>query len=121
MTVFPRPALAAACDAGGLLLFAVVGLLSHHGGVSAHGLVRDAVPLLVGWFAAAGLLRLYARPTPRRLAGTWLAGVTGGIVVRAVVLGRSASASEAAFLGGSLTFTLVFVLAARLRAGLASR
>jgi Protein of unknown function (DUF3054) len=119
--LFPRPALAAACDAGGLLVFAVVGLLSHHGGVSGRGLARDAVPLLCGWFAAAALARLYAAPSVRRLAATWLAGVTGAVVVRALVLGHRHVGSEAAFLGVSLTFTLVFVVAARLVAGLAVR
>ncbi len=121
MTVFPRPAVAAACDATALVVFAVVGLLSHHGGVSGRGLARDALPLLCGWFAAAALARLYVTPTVARLAATWLAGVTGAVVVRALVLGHHAVGSESAFLGVSLTFTLIFVLAARLLAGLASR
>lgn len=121
MTVFPRPALAAACDAGGLIVFAVVGLLSHHGGVSGRGLARDGVPLLCGWFAAAALARLYVTPTAARLAATWLAGVSGAVVVRALVLGHHAVGGESAFLGVSLTFTLVFVVAARLAAGFVSR
>ena len=121
MTVFPRPALAAACDAAGLVVFAVVGLLSHHGTVSGRGLARDAVPILCGWFVAAALTRLYAQPSARRLAATWLVGVTGGVVVRALVLGHHAVGSESAFLGVSLAFTLLFVLVARLAAGLAVR
>ena len=53
MPLFPPPRIAAACDAAALVLFAVIGLLSHRGGVSGHGLARDALPLLGGWFAAA--------------------------------------------------------------------
>jgi hypothetical protein len=114
--LFPRPRLAAACDATALVVFAVVGLLSHRGGVSGSGLARDALPLLAGWFAAALLLRLYTRPSVARLAGTWLAGVTAGVVVRALVLRHTAVGKEAAFLAVSLAFGLVFVLAARLLA-----
>lgn len=121
MTVLPRPTLAVACDAAALVVFAVIGLLSHTHGVSARGLARDALPLLGGWFVAATLFRLYARPSRARLAQTWLAGVAGGVVVRALVLGHHAVGREAAFLGVSLVFTLVFVLAARLAAGLATR
>jgi hypothetical protein len=119
--LFPRPADAAAADAAALVVFAVVGLLSHRGGVSGHGLARDALPLLGGWFVAAALLRLYTRPSPARLAGTWLAGVTGGVIVRALVLGHTDTAREAAFLAVSLAFTLLFVLAARLVAGRLTR
>lgn len=117
MRLFPRPAVAAACDAVALVAFAVVGLLSHDGAVSGRGLARDALPLLAGWFAAAAALGLYTRPAPARLAGTWLVGVSGGVAVRAAVLGHTNVGKEAAFLGVSLAFTLLFVLAARMLAG----
>ncbi len=113
MRLFPRPSLAATADAAAISAFAVVGLLSHHGGVSGRGLARDAVPLLGCWFAAALLLRLYARAAVWRLAATWLLGVTGGVAVRAGILGHSRAGKEAAFLGVALAFTLLFVLAAR--------
>lgn len=119
MHLFPRPALAAACDAAALVAFALVGLASHTGGVSAAGIARDALPLLAGWFAAAWLLRLYRRPSPARLAGTWTLGITAGVLVRAAALGHTHVGREAAFLAVSLAFGLVFVLAARLLAGLA--
>ena len=109
-----RPAAAVACDTTAILVFAVVGLLSHKGGVSATGLARDALPLLGGWLVAATLFRLYVRPAPRRLLATWLVGVAGGVVVRALVLGHHAVGKEAAFLGVALAFTLLFVFAARL-------
>jgi hypothetical protein len=102
-----------AADAIALVAFSVVGLLSHHGTVTAGGLARDALPLLGGWFAAALVFRLYTRPSPSRLLATWACGVTAGVVVRALVLGRAANGHEAAFLGVALAFTLVFVLALR--------
>ena len=95
-------------------MFAVVGLLSHKGGVSATGLARDALPLLGGWLVAATLFRLYVGPRCAGSLATWLVGVAGGVVVRALVLGHHAVGKEAAFLGVALAFTLLFVLVARL-------
>jgi Protein of unknown function (DUF3054) len=114
MSLFPPARPAVAADAAAIVLFTVVGLLSHHGGVSATGLARDALPLLGGWFAVALLVRLYTRPSLRRLAVTWLGGITAGVAVRAAVLGHTHAGKEAAFLAVALAFTLLFVLAARL-------
>lgn len=61
-----------------ILLFATIGQLSHHGGVTASGYAADAVPLLCCWLAAAW--------ATRRFVPTWLLGVTGGVAVRMVVL-----------------------------------
>lgn len=113
MHLFPPPRLAAACDAAAIVLFAVVGLLSHHGGVSGAGLARDALPLLGGWFAIALLVRLYTRPAVWRLAATWLVGITAGVAVRAAILGHTHAGREAAFLAVALAFTLLFAAAAR--------
>ena len=102
-----------AADAVALVAFSVVGLLSHHGTVTAGGLAHDALPLLGGWFAAALVFRLYTRPSLGRLLATWACGVTAGVAVRALVLGRSFDGHEAAFLGVALAFTLLFVLVLR--------
>jgi Protein of unknown function (DUF3054) len=112
--LFPPARPAAAADAAAIVLFAVVGLLAHHGDISGRGLARDALPLLGGWFAAALLARLYTRPAPLRLTATWLAGITAGVAVRAAVLGHTDGGREAAFLAVALAFTLLFLLAARL-------
>lgn len=112
--LFPPARLAALGDAVAIVAFAVVGLLSHHGAVSARGLARDALPLLGGWFAAALLVRLYARTDVWRLAATWLVGIAAGVAVRAAILHHTHVGKEAAFLGVALGFALVFVLAARL-------
>ena len=114
MRFFPPARLAAASDALAILAFVVVGLLSHHGNVTAGGLAGDALPLLGGWFAVALLVGLYTRPAPIRLLVTWFAGITAGVAVRAAILGHTHPGKEAAFLGVALAFTLVFALAARL-------
>jgi hypothetical protein len=93
------------------VLFAIVGLLSHH--ASASAFARDALPLLGGWFAAALVTRLYQGPSTARLLVTWAAGITAGVLVRALILGRHLDRHQAAFLATSLVFTLLFVLALR--------
>jgi hypothetical protein len=93
------------------VLFAIVGLLSHH--ASASAFARDALPLLGGWFAAALVTRLYRRQSIQRLLLTWAAGITAGVLVRALILGRHLDGHQAAFLATSLVFTLLFVLALR--------
>ncbi|HZD87679.1 MAG TPA: DUF3054 domain-containing protein [Gaiellaceae bacterium] len=113
MRFFPRPRVAIACDTAAIVVFAVVGLLSHDGTVTGRGLARDALPLLGGWFALALLVRLYARPARWRLAATWLIGITAGVAVRAAILDHAHVGKEAAFLAVTLSFALLFVLAAR--------
>ena len=85
----------------------VIGVLTH--GSSAGALVRDLLLFLGCWFAAARALKLYARPSWRRLLATWLIGVTAAVLVRAAIVGHWAGD----FYGIALGFTLLFVLAAR--------
>src|SRR5438477_3625560 len=76
---------AVAADAVALLAFVTVGLLNHHGSVSATGYARDAIPIVGCWLLAGGAFDLYKRPRARALFGTWLLGVTAGVVVRALI------------------------------------
>jgi peptidoglycan/LPS O-acetylase OafA/YrhL len=114
----PPARLAVAADAAAILVFAIVGLLSHRGGVSGRGLARDALPLLGGWFALALLVRLYTRPAAWRLAATWLLGITAGVALRAAILGHTHAGKEGAFLAVALGFILLFVLIGRAGASL---
>jgi Protein of unknown function (DUF3054) len=98
---------AALVDALALVVFVVVGVLTHH--ASALAFVRDVLCILGGWFAAAAAARLYAVGGWRRLAATWAVGVSAGVLVRAGIVGHVAFA----FWGVALAFTAVFVLAAR--------
>jgi hypothetical protein len=100
-------------DAVAIVAFATVGLLSHDHALSATGYARDALPVLGGWYAAALVFGAYRRPSRRTLLATWAAGVTAGILARALVLGRELDGGQAVFLGIALAFTLLFVLAAR--------
>ena len=109
--LLPPRRLAIAADAAAIVLFAIVGMLSH--GAAASAFARDALPLLSGWFAAALVTRLYERPSVARLLVTWAAGITVGVLVRALILGRDLDSHQAAFLATSLVFTLLFVIALR--------
>ena len=106
--------LAATSDAVAILVFVTIGLLSHHGALSARGYARDALPFLGCWFAVALGLRLYTRPSLGRLVATWAIGVPAAVLVRALVLGRTLGSKEAAFLAVSLV--TIGVLVAVLRA-----
>jgi hypothetical protein len=103
--------LAAAVDAAAIVVFAIVGLLSHH--ASPGAFAHDALPLLGGWFVVALATRLYIRFSPARFLVTWAAGITAGVLARALILGRDLNGRQAAFLATSLVFTLLFVVAAR--------
>jgi len=119
-TLFPPGSQRAvvASDALAFLVFAAIGQLSHHGDVTAAGLARDAGPLLAGWFAVALVARTYRRPGRRTLLAAWALGVPAGVLLRALLLGRSLDHHEAAFLGTTLAFGAAFVLAGRALVGL---
>jgi hypothetical protein len=103
---------AVASDLLALLAFVTVGLINHKGGVSATGYARDVLPIAGCWLVAAGTFDLYKRPRWRALISTWLAGVTGGVLIRSLVLWRI-EGDDAVFLAVALTFSLLFVLAFR--------
>ncbi|HZR96648.1 MAG TPA: DUF3054 family protein [Gaiellaceae bacterium] len=88
-------------------MFVVVGVLTHDASFVAF--VRDAVCILGGWFAVAAAVRLYTRRGRWRLAVTWLAGVSAGVLVRAAIVGHR----PGAFYGVALAFTALFVLVER--------
>jgi Protein of unknown function (DUF3054) len=97
---------AAAWDAAALVLFVLVGVLNH--GASVGAFFRDVACILGGWFAAALVFRLYARGGRWRLVGTWLVGVSAGVLLRSAFVGHVAYD----FWGVALGFTLLFVLVA---------
>jgi len=109
---------AVSADLVALVAFVTIGLLDHRGGLSAAGYARDALPLAACWLLAAGTFDLYKRPRTRALLGTWLLGVTGGVLVRALVL-RRLDGDDGVFLLVALCFTLLFVLAFRTAASFA--
>jgi Protein of unknown function (DUF3054) len=104
-------------DAVAIVAFVTVGLISHQHSISATGYARDALPILGAWFGVALVLGTYRTGGWRRLLATWAIGVPLGVLIRALVLGRSLNGKELAFLGVALVFSLLFVLV--LRAALA--
>lgn len=108
-------------DGAAIVVFAVIGIVSHTGGVSPTALAEDAVPLLAGWFAAAAVFRLYARRTTRALLSTWVVGIPLGVAVRAGALGRLDEPRQLAFLATTLVLTLAFVVVARVALGAVGR
>jgi hypothetical protein len=102
-------AVLAATDAVAIVVFATVGLLAHHKGLSLRGYARDALPIMGGWFGAAILFRTYIVHRQKRVLATWIVGVTAGVVTRALILGHSLNGKEAEFLGVALAFVLLFV------------
>jgi Protein of unknown function (DUF3054) len=104
-------------DAAALVAFAAIGMLSHDGALFLAGFVRDALPLLVAWFAVALTVRTYRRPSVARLILTWAIAVPLAVLVRGIALGRHADAMQAAFLATSLAFTLLLILGFRALAG----
>ena len=105
-------------DAVALLLFAVIGLLSHDRGVTASGLVRDALPVLAGWFLAAAIFAVYRRPSRTRFVAAWAVGVTGAVFVRGLALHRHVLGSRyLTFLVVTLGVSLVLLIAWRAIAG----
>jgi Protein of unknown function (DUF3054) len=112
------PRLLALSDTVAILLFVTIGLISHRKGLNLEGYARDALPLLGSWFAAAMTFRTYADPRFWRLAATWAAGVSIGVLIRALILGRSLNGKEAAFFCVALVTIAVFVVVLRLVASL---
>lgn len=96
-------------DLAALLAFALIGLASHDGEITLAGLARDWLPI-AGCYAAAALgLRAWTQPGVARLLGAWAIGVTAGVIVRGIVLGRDPGVAQLQFLGVTLTVTLVLL------------
>ena len=103
---------AVVADVLALFAFVTVGLINHHGGLSATGYARDIIPIAGCWLLAAGAFDLYKRPRRRALLATWLVGVTAGVLLRALVRWRL-DGGDAVFLPVALCFSLLFVLGFR--------
>ncbi len=111
----PRPPVVALVigDAAVLILWAVLGLIRHTEGVTFGGLARNAGPILIGWFAAAAILRTYTRRALLRTVLTWAIGISAGVALRALFLHRTWNADEWAFFGVTLAVTGVLLAAWR--------
>jgi DUF3054 family protein len=101
-------------DIVALVLFALLGLISHDKGIGGHGLFRDAFPVVIGWLLAAGTFDLYRQPSWKRFFLTWVVGITGGVLVRGFALHRNVLGAEyLSFVAVTLIVTLVLLVAWR--------
>jgi Protein of unknown function (DUF3054) len=118
-------ALFPAADALALIAFVVVGLRSHHEGGAAGVFLRNAVPLLICWFAAAIVLHTYRTPRKARFRGllvNWAIAVPVALLIRTWIVGSpTRPAGVALFLAVGMAFTLLFLIVARATVRLLTR
>jgi len=107
----------ATADALALLAFVLIGIRSHHDAGGWKVFARNAVPLLVAWFAASAPLRTYGRPGARSLVATWAVAVPIGLLARTAWVGSPSGTRLLLFLVVGLAFTLLFLLLGRALAG----
>jgi hypothetical protein len=99
----------AALDAVVLLAFAAVGRYSH--GESLAGTLVVAAPFLIGWFAAAALLRLGRKPASgSRAFAVWVVALPVGLALRRGLFDRGIAVG---FVIVAAVFTLVFLVGRR--------
>ena len=110
------PGLLAILDALALVAFVLVGMHSHHEATATEVFARNAVPLLVCWFAAAALMHTY-RPGQGRwgFLRTWVVAVPVALLLRTWIVGSPSEPGRIAlFVAIGMTFTLVFLVVVRL-------
>lgn len=108
-------------DVVAVALFAPIGLVSHDEGISLAGLARNALPVALGFLAAALLVGTYRRPGLRTLAAAWALGVTAGVLIRAAILGHGYGKTTFTFLAVTLVVTGLLLAAWRGLVGLTAR
>ena len=108
-------------DAAAIVLFVIVGLTNHDEGVTLSGIARTALPILGAWFAVSFFTKTYTQPGLRTLLTTWAIAVPIGVAIRAIALHRAADDSQITFGIVAMIATLVFLLAWRGIARLATR
>lgn len=96
----PHPAVAAALDAGWILVFVVLGRTSHTEGLTVAGIARTAWPFLVGLAVGWAAVRAWDRPAALVPTGVvvWPVCVAAAMVLR----GASGQGVVAAFVGVAL-------------------
>lgn len=100
-------------DLTALLAFAAMGLASHDEGVTLAGLARTWLPIACCYTLAALAFGAWTRTGLWRTACAWALGVAVGVLVRAILLGRSLDRDQLQFLAVALAMTLVLLAAWR--------
>ena len=111
MSHFARKVALAVGDVAVLVIFTVIGLIHHEGGVTLSALLEVVVPIVAVGAVATWLFGTYRRPGLATLLPAWLVSVPAGLLVRKGLFGTPATwHSTAVFLGVALAFTLLFLL-----------
>lgn len=109
----PPAVFLAVADGVALVAFVVIGMRSHHEDALWWVFVRNAVPLLISWFALAALLGTYRRPGFPSLVRTWVVAVPIALVARSIWVGSPTGARFFTFVAVGMAFTLLFLLMGR--------
>ena len=110
-----RKAALAAGDVVSLVIFTVIGLIHHEGGVTLGALLEVVLPIVAVGAVAARIFGTYRRPGLATLLPTWLVSVPVGLLIRKALFDTPDTwHSTAVFLGVAMAFTLLFLLAWRL-------
>lgn len=113
-----RPSVALVADAVALVAFVLIGVRSHTGAFPARDLVENLLPLVVSWACVAALVGTYRRTGLRTFLLTWVVAVPIGLLVRTWWTGSFDRFP--AFLAVGMVFTLLFLVAGRSLAALAT-
>jgi len=85
-------------DALALVAFAAIGVASHNRSIDVPSVLRNALPLLIVWYALAPLLGTYKPPSWKALWIAWLVCIPLGVVLRAAILGHPRGGEFSVFL-----------------------
>lgn len=122
MSAAGRRVVLATGDVVALVVFTVIGLIRHEGGVTAGGVLEVVVPIAAVGAVAAWVFGTYRRPGLRTLLPAWLVSVPVGLLIRKALFHTPDTwGSTGVFLGVALAFTLLFLLVWRLLARFALR
>ncbi|MHB8513518.1 MAG: DUF3054 domain-containing protein [Actinomycetota bacterium] len=106
-------------DIVALVVFTIIGLMSHKNGVTLSALFKVVLPIIAVAALAAPIFGTYRRPGVRTLLPCWLVSVPGGILIRKVLFHTPADwGSTGVFTVVALAFTLLFLIAWRIIARL---
>jgi hypothetical protein len=96
-------------DALALVAFAVIGVLSHNRTLDVSSILRNALPLLIVWYALAPLLGTYKPPSWKTLWIAWLVCIPLGVVLRAAILGHPNGGEFFSFLSVTMVATCMLL------------
>ena len=96
-------------DALALVAFAAIGVASHNRSIDVPSVLRNALPLLIVWYALAPLLGTYKPPSWKALWIAWLVCIPLGVILRAAILGHPNGGEFFSFLSVTMVATCMLL------------